>query len=220
MDTKHLEQIGETFIVSSLLDAGILVAKPFFDRLGTDLVGFSSIDDKAKFCRIQCKYRELKKSTSVEIDSKYIVGAFILFLYIKASDKRHFYCLLPKDIKRIFLQNVTKKKKTFRLSITRKSLMSLEKDKSINFTQDKVLAISALMKSSSPDAEFRRMVSGLVQTTKKLTKTQREYSELKQLIHKIEIANLKKEACEEKLKILKEYHDFMEEQYEGQCPNK
>ena len=42
MDTKHLEQIGETFIVSSLLDAEILVAKPFFDRLGTDLVGFSS----------------------------------------------------------------------------------------------------------------------------------------------------------------------------------
>jgi len=106
------------------------------------------------------------------------------------------------------------------LSITRKSLMSLEKDKSINFTQDKVLAISALMKSSSPDAEFRRMVSGLVQTTKKLTKTQREYTELKQLIHKIEIANLKKEACEEKLKILKEYHDFMEEQSEDQGQSK
>jgi hypothetical protein len=52
MDTKRLEQIGETFVISSLLGAGILVAKPFFDQLGTDLVGFTSVDDKARLCPV------------------------------------------------------------------------------------------------------------------------------------------------------------------------
>jgi len=122
MDTKRLEKIGESFVISSLLDENILVAKPFFDRLGTDLIGFTSIDDKAKFCRIQSKYRDLKISTFVQIDSEYVVGAFVLFLYIKADGKKYFYCLLPKDIKRILKQKTSKAKKVYRLSITRKGL--------------------------------------------------------------------------------------------------
>ena len=117
-----------------------------------------------------------------------------------------------RDIKRLFIRNATGKKTIYKLSITRKSLTSLEKDESIKFTQDKVLTITALMKSSSPDAEFRRMVSGLVQTSKELIKTQRKSSELRQMLHEIEIAELKKGALEQELKILKEYQDV---QYKG-----
>ena len=208
MDTKRLEQIGETFIVSSLLDENILVAKPFFDLLGTDLIGFTSIDDKARFCRIQCKYRELKKSTSVQIDSKYVVGAFVLFLYIKADGKKHFFCLLPNDIKRI-LKQTSKTKNIYRLSITRKTLQSMEEDKSISFTPKKAAAIFKLMKSSSPDLEFRRMVKGLFKNFKKLSKTQKEYIELSELLHKIEVTELERKALDEKIEILEEYQEIM-----------
>jgi hypothetical protein len=190
MDTKRLEQIGETFIVSSLLDAGILVAKPFFERLGTDLIGFTSIDDRAKFCRIQCKYRELKTTTSAQVDSEYVIGAFVLFLYIKNANKRHFYCFLPEDIKRIFVHKVTKGKNLFRLSITQRAMLTLDDDSSISFTQKKVSAISELMKMSSPDTEFRRIVKGLIQNYKELTEKQREHTDLKQLMHDIEVTSL------------------------------
>ena len=120
MDTKRLEQIGETFIVSKLLDADILVAKPFFDRMGADLIGFTSIDDKAKFCRIQCKYRGLKTKTHVQVNSEYVLGAFVLFIYVKSSQHKHFFCFLPNDIKKYFTLNNIKGKNFFRLNITKK----------------------------------------------------------------------------------------------------
>ncbi len=210
MDTKRLEQIGETFIVSRLLDVGVLVAKPFFDQAGADLIGFTSIDDKTKFCRIQCKYRELKKVTSVQIDSKHVVGAYVLFLYVKAADQRHFYCLLPADVKRLFESKTAPSKTCFQLSITKKTLMALEKDKSISFTEEKVAAISELIKLSSPEAEFLRMVSGFVENVKQITAKQRKYMELKQLLHKIQMTNLQIKASEEKIEILEEYEGLME----------
>jgi hypothetical protein len=213
MDTKRLEQIGETFIISKLLDAGILVAKPHFDCLGTDLVGFTSIDDKARFCRIQCKYRELKTTTSVQVDSKYVIGAFILFLYIKNSNNRHFYCLLPDDIKRIFDHKDAVAKKLFRLSITKRTILTLENDPSITFTQKKVSDISELMKTSSPDTEFRRIVKGFVQKYKQLTE---EQAALKKLIHDFELTSLKRQALEEKITILEEYRGLMQKYYEEQ----
>ncbi len=205
MDTKRLEQIGESFIVHKLLDEHILVTKPLFEQLGADLIGFTSIDDKARFCRIQCKYRELKKATPVKIDSKYVVGAFILFLYIKFDGKRHYYCLLPKDIRRIFKP----KKNVFHLNITRKVLTSLDNKKFIKFTKAKVAAISKLMKASSPNAELKRMISDLIEKFRNLSELRHEHEKLQQLIHELEVTNLKKKACKENLKILEEYAGFM-----------
>ena len=216
MDTKQLEQIGETFIVSNLLDSGILVAKPFFDRSGADLIGFTSIDDKARFCRIQCKYRGLKTRTSVKVDSEYVIGAFILFLYIKNSNSRHFYCFLPEDIKRIFVHKETAGKKFFRLSITKRTILTLDNDPSISFTQKRVSDISELMKTSSPDTEFRHLVKGLVQNYKELSEKQREHAALGTLLHDFEVTSLKKQALEEKITILEEYRGLMKKYYEEQ----
>jgi hypothetical protein len=211
VDTKCLEQVGETFVIHSLLDAGILVAKPCFDQSGCDLIGFTSVDDKARFCRIQCKYRGVKTATYVEIDTNYVVGAFVLFVYVKTQQDRHFFCFLPEDIRRIFTQHTQGTKSVFRLSITRKTAVSLAKDKAISFTGEKVTAISNLMKSSSPDSEFRQLVSGLVRNVKEITRIQREHAKLQQLVHEIKIADLEKKACEEKLELLKEYMGFLEE---------
>lgn len=220
MDTKQLEQIGETYIVSKLLDADILVAKPFFDRLGADLIGFTSIDDKAKFCRIQCKYRELKTKTFVEIDSSYVIGSFVLFLYIKYSGSKHFYCLLPDDISRIFVTKNKEGNELFKLSITKKVLKDLDDDLSISFTPGKVTNISELMKASSTDTEFRRIVKGLLHNYKELSEKQRKHTALKQLLHDLEINKLENESLEERIAILKEYRWLMKKYCEDQVQKK
>jgi hypothetical protein len=220
MDTKRLEQIGETFIVSRLLDGDILVAKPFFDQAGADLVGFTSIDDKAKFCRIQCKYRELKKTTSVQIDSKHVIGAYIFFLYIKAGDQSHFYCLLPADIRRLFQSKTASSKSFFKLNITKKSLMTLETDKAISFTREKVSAIFELIKKSTPGAELLHMISDLVKTTKQMTEKRRQYMELKQLLHEIQLTNQQIKSSEEKIEIMEEYGSLMEKLIKDQTHEK
>ena len=220
MDTKYLEKIGESFITYALLKAGILVAKPLFDQLGSDLIGFTSVDDSARFCRIQCKYRGLKKATCVKINKEYVIGAFILFLYVKTQQKQHLFCFLPKDIRRTFTQGKQRTKNIFRLSITRKSIESLVKDKAIAFTRKKATAISNLIKSSPPNSELRRMVSDLARKMKEIERMRRKHNELQQLIHEVEIADMEKKACDEKLKILEEYMGFCEEYNENKNLNK
>jgi hypothetical protein len=212
MDTKRLEQIGELFIISRLLEEGILVAKPYFEQKGADLIGFKSFDDKARFCRIQCKYRELKKITPLDVNTEYVVGSFILFIYIKCDGKRHFYCLLPRDIHNIF----KRKNRIFYLAITRKVLTILDNKASIQFTQSKISDISKLMKSSSPDAEYRRMFSGLVKKTKrflilhrKREKLQKKIDRLGRIINQIKFLDKEIKANDEKIKILKEYTALM-----------
>lgn len=223
MDTKRLEQIGETFVISSLLRADILVAKPHFDQWGTDLVGFTSVDDRGRFCRIQCKYRELKKRTSVEVNSKYVVGAFVLFLYLKAKKATHLFCFLPEDIRHVFKQSSKGAGSVFRLSITQKTVLSLAKFEAIDFTQERVTAIFDLMKSSSPDFELRKLLSGLSEKKRKIMKIHREQmkihrkqAKLQKIIHEIEVATLRKEACDVQLKMLEEQVALMEEIIEEQ----
>ena len=209
MDTKRLEQIAETFIVSRLQDAGILVAKPFFDQLGADLIGFTSIDDKEKFCRIQSKYRELKKSTSIKIDQKYVVGAFVLFLYIKYGGESHLFCFLPEDIHRIFRLNA--KISVYRLSITPKILHSLDDDRLISLTREKIACIYEVMKASSANSELRILFSGLIEKFQKLSDKQRKLARLKPIMHEIEMKRLEKRAQEEKIEILEEHLRFLEQ---------
>ncbi len=216
MDTKRLEQIGETFVISRLLGASILVTKPFFDQSGTDLVGFTSVDDRGRFCRIQCKYRELKKRTSVEVDSKYVVGAFVLFLYLKVKKATHLFCFLPEDIRQVFKKSSKGAGSVFRLSITQKTALSLAKFEAIDFTQERVKAILDLMKSSSPDFEFRQLIPDLIQKMRKMMKIHQEYEKLQKLLHEFEVATLRKDACDVQIKMLKEHMALLEEQIEDQ----
>ena len=63
MDTAQKEKIAENEFASQLSRRGMLVAKPYFDQRGADLLAFIHICNGAKFCRIQSKYR----MTNVEI---------------------------------------------------------------------------------------------------------------------------------------------------------
>jgi len=210
MDTKRLEQIGKDFISSTLQDSGILVAEPRFDCLGTDLIGFTSVDDEGKFCRIQCKYRELKKSTSIKIDSKYVVGAFVLFLYIKYAGKRHIFCFLPEDINRIFKHNA--ENSLYQLCITPKIILSLNNDKSISFSDAKKASIYEVLNSSSPNSELKLLILGIIKKINKLNKTKDKLIGLMQIQHKIEIARLKNQMLKEMIEMTEDHINFIENQ--------
>src|SRR5262245_11779958 len=88
MDTTVIEYTAENLISHKLQRAGILVAKPKFDRDGTDLLGLLNVADGARFCRIQCKGRSLLRSSSssVEIFADYVSNALILFLFVETGD--------------------------------------------------------------------------------------------------------------------------------------
>ena len=84
-DTKKLEMIAEDLISHKLQRHDILVAKPKFDRSGGDLLAMLSVEDGARFCRIQCKGRSLytpRSKNKVVIRNEYVTDSFITFLYI------------------------------------------------------------------------------------------------------------------------------------------
>lgn len=98
-DTKPQELIGEYHASSIMMSNGIIIAKPNADRKGTDLLGFLEIDDHVKFCRIQCKFRTLrKKKTQIKILPDYISNAFVLTLTFPFQSSLLSVVFLKKDI--------------------------------------------------------------------------------------------------------------------------
>lgn len=210
MDTRRLEQIGETLITSALLETGILPAKPFFDHLGADLIGFTSIDDRGRFCRIQCKYRTLKKTASITVDSSYVVGAFILFVCLHMAGKKSLYCFTANEIRKVFRPSVVRAHSVFRLVISKTSTSALSKYDYGEHPQERNAAVFDLVKQASPVSELRRVFSGLRSTMQKLSEVQRRRDDLRELVHKAEMAELKKTACDAQIAILKEYAGVLE----------
>jgi len=121
---------------------------------------------------------------------------------------------LPEDIKCHFLLESKQGKDIFKLNITPKSALALSTNPDIAFTPSKVVSISDLMKASSPDSEFRRLVSELMQNVKQLTKIQQDHDKLQRLLHEIKVTDIQKKALDEKLQVLKEYMEFMKKHAE------
>jgi arginine/lysine/ornithine decarboxylase len=99
-------------------------------------------------------------------------------------------------------------------------MLSLAKFEAIDFTQERVTAIFDLMKSSSPDFELRQLLPDLLKKMRKVMKLHREHAKLQKMIHKLEVASLRKEACDEHLKLLKEQVALLEEKIEEQNKEK
>ena len=216
MYTKHLENIGESSVIAALLEEGLLVSKPLFDQCGADLIVFTSVDDRAKICRIQCKYRELKSRTSVALDSNYVTGAFVLFLYLKTPDGKVLLCFLPKDIRRHFTQKNDLSKKMFRLTITSKTVANLIQKFDLRFTSSKGAEIINLIRKSSPDFEIQCMMKDLVNRSKELETIRYKHDKLKKIMHELEVIDIEKKAAKEQLEILQEYKRYMELHEDGQ----
>lgn len=216
VDTRRLEQIAETLITNKLLEAGILPAKPFFDQLGTDLIGFTSVDEQGRFCRIQCKYRTLKTRASVSVNTSYVDGAFILFIYVQAANDKWLYCFMPEEVRQSFKCPSTDTGSLYRLEISKKTIPTLAEYDYLRHPEERNAAIFHLMKVTSPNAELRKAISGLQNRMQELSELRRKYDRLQQLVHEMKLAEVQKKAAEDQIAILEEYGRVLEQQLREQ----
>ncbi|AFL73262.1 hypothetical protein [Thiocystis violascens] len=163
MDTSQLEHIAEDHICSRLQQHGILVAKPKFDILGTDLLAFTDMKDGIKFCRIQSKGRSLLSSASsnVTIAKNHVSSGFIVFLYLVfcESDQR-LYVFFESDIQQ---WSTNSKQKEYKLSIS--ATTAKENLKHYEYDASKGKLIKAVIANAEASGEFHRLIYGCVSAT-------------------------------------------------------
>jgi hypothetical protein len=155
VDTKRIEHIAEARISAELQQAELLVAKPWFDREGTDLLVFDEMKDGVKFCRIQCKGRSLgKRSSSVAVPSAYVTNGFVVILCVLMDQAQRLYCFLASDICRWSLSPA----KEYRLNIKR---VTYEVDLSRYILDStKIDLIKSIIRNAETSGEFRIAVHG------------------------------------------------------------
>jgi hypothetical protein len=159
MDTSQLEHQAEDFISSYLNRLGLLIAKPKFDVLGTDLLAFSEMNDGVKFCRIQCKGRSFSnsKNSNISIPHSYVTDGFVVFLYVDApSVGPQLYTFFPNEIKQ-WPQN---KKNEFVLTFSLSNFES--KLAAYKVTELKVKAFKLFIENANVSGEFKGLVIGEV----------------------------------------------------------
>jgi hypothetical protein len=156
MDTAHLEHIAEDLISHKLQRAGMLVAKPKFDRAGTDLLAFLEMGDGVKFCRIQCKGRSLTSSDShIKVPEAYVSNGFLVVLYLDTGGEHgDLYCFFANDIKQWHKTPLGE----YKLSLSQASHDA--KLKFYRLDESKVQLIESLIRSAETSAEFRGLVYG------------------------------------------------------------
>ncbi len=157
MDTSQLENIAENLIASKLQHHKILVAKPKFDVLGTDLLAFTEMKDAIKFCRVQSKGRSLvkSKSSNIKIPKKYVTNGFLVFLYLEINTNiQELYIFFPHDIRQWSLSP----KDEYQLSISRSNFS--KKMEYHKFESSKVQRIKALIQDAEIHGEFRALALG------------------------------------------------------------
>jgi hypothetical protein len=162
VDTSVLENIAESKIAHELQKSGILVAKPFFDQNGTDLLAFMNMSDGVKFCRIQSKGRSVPegKNNNIHIPKAYVSHGFIIFLYLDFGDSTdELYMFLSSDIETWTIN----KKNEYVLSVTSSNARS-KLDKYI-FNASKVTLIKKLIENAETNGEFNKLIYAQVTET-------------------------------------------------------
>ena len=162
MDTSQLENIAEDFVSSQLQKNGVLVAKPKFDILGTDLLAFVEMKDGIKFCRLQSKGRSFSSSrnTNIKIPSSYVSSGFIVFLYLEFDDSEHeLYTFFSTDI----AQWSKNKKDEYQLSLSVSN--AKQKLKFFKFDTGKARLIKEIIGNAESAGEFNRLVYGSINQT-------------------------------------------------------
>jgi hypothetical protein len=158
MDTSIMEYTAEDLIAHKLQRSGILVAKPKFDQEGADLLALDTVNDGAKFCRIQCKGRSLinSKSSSVDVPAGYVKDAFILFLFVETGEKEktYLFCFFSRHIK---TWRYSEKYNKYTLSITAKKLDSFTK---FSFNESMIEEIKNVISRANVKEEIDRVIRG------------------------------------------------------------
>jgi hypothetical protein len=163
-DTAHLEHTTEDYVSFKLQHAGFLIAKPKFDRDGTDLIALLSVKDGAKFGRIQCKGRSLKKhkSTNIKVPCEYAIGPFFVFVYIddKPSDK--LFVFFREDIQKWKVSN-----SEYVLNITRRDISDdVLKEHLFSDSKIELIKTAILRTTSELEKEMFRLLSMSIEADK------------------------------------------------------
>lgn len=185
-DTAHLEHTTEDYVSFKLQHAGFLIAKPKFDRDGTDLIALLSVKDGAKFGRIQCKGRSLKKhkSTNIKVPCEYVIGPFFVFVYIDYEPSDNLFVFFREDIKKW-----KKSKSEYVLNITRTYIS----DNVLNeylFSDSKIELIKTAILRTTSDLE--KEMFRLLSMSIKADKLRKKADRLKTLVDRARAAEADK----------------------------
>ena len=102
-DTRLLEQTGEAYIIHQLCRYKLLLLKPYFDRIGVDLIILSDVSHSARIAVVQSKYRSVTedRGSNVSIPCKYVHDRFFAFLYVENSTGHgELYVFYPEHIRK------------------------------------------------------------------------------------------------------------------------
>ena len=141
----------------------ILVAKPYNDQNGTDLLAFINMHDGVKFCRIQCKGRTVLASNknNTDIPKSYVTNGFIVFLYLDFGDNTdELYMFLASDIR---LWNLSPNNE-YTLSLSHSNVR--EKLKRFRFESSKIVLIKHLIEQAETNGEFNQLIYAQVTETR------------------------------------------------------
>jgi len=163
MDTTIMEYTAEDLIAHKLQRGGILVAKPRFDREGADLLAFQTVNDGAKFCRIQCKGRSLinSKGSHVDVPKKYLSTGFLLFLFVETGqqEETHLFCFTSDDIR----TNWHTHEDNYRLLISDSRLRT--DFEAFAFNDQKIEQIKNIIKQTNIGQEMQKVIYGRAEVT-------------------------------------------------------
>jgi hypothetical protein len=201
-DTRHPEGIAEHHFASALSRMGLLIAKPFFDRYGADLLGFIQADNKGVMCRIQAKYRDCRTRSQVEVPVEYTRKAFLLCLYLVTANGDHHAYLLPDQIRKRFTRTTVGSKAVYRLSLTANVAKELGVDDALKLTPEKFLAIKGLMLKSSVLAEMAKDAKKVVASADEVIQGNHNIRRLQELIYEATIAELQVKSANEQIETL------------------
>jgi len=156
INKQMLAKITVYSVSTKLMKNGIITAHPDVDINGADLLAIMKVSDGAKFARIQCKGRTIKRKNrtcSISIKKQYVIGAFTCLLYLRylQDNTDHWFCFFVHDIKS--RKDLWKEdSKNYKLTLYGNTFQS--KFDLFYFSNSRVDALKKIIENSDVDKEF------------------------------------------------------------------
>ena len=152
---QRMAKIAEDIVSAKLLSSDIITVKPTVDINGADLLAIMTVQDGAKFARLQCKGRSLltpQSSNRVVIPESYVTGTFTCFVYIQEGPemREHLLCFFAFDIKQRW--KLSEEKREYYLSLYGKTFQ--DKYDLFYFSDSRVRGLKEIIRDSAIDKEF------------------------------------------------------------------
>ena len=153
---QMFDKITVYTVSAKLMENGIITAHPDVDINGADLLAIMKVSDGARFARIQCKGRTIKRQNrtcSINIKKQYVTGTFTCIVNVRYlyDNTDHLFCFFVHDIKsRTDLWK--EDSKDYKLTLYGNTFQS--KFDLFQFTNSRVDALKEIIEKSDIDKEF------------------------------------------------------------------